>query len=226
VIQDDWEKVEVPEIPKDYLSLNFEDPPEVKLDNSLNLSTVRAVENTPEPGSSSAPPVQAKEVEARAPRSMDSDEDIPSRTLDKGKAPLAEEDEQIPNTEAISDAESMFGRSKYVDRDITSFIASDHVIGNHSRPSTPKFANLPTLQIPSVPEEPYVPVSMLSTERLPDFMSGADIPEMSTVAQRIGAYQSRREQMVKADTGLREWLIYVQTIRKADISIGMTHYPL
>jgi hypothetical protein len=156
---------------------------------------------------------------------MDSDEDIPTRNLDKGKAPLVEEEEHIPNTEAMSDAESMFARSKYVDRDITSFIASEHVvIGNHSRPSTPKFGNLPTLQIPSVPEEPHFPVSMLSTERLPDFMSGADIPEMSTVAQRIGAYQSRREQMVKADTGLREWLIYVQTIRKADISISITRY--
>jgi hypothetical protein len=223
VIEDDWEKVEVPETLKDYLSLNFEDPAQVKLNDSLNPSTVRVVEKTPEPESSSARQVQAKEVETTPPRALDSDEDIHSRNWNKGKAPLVEEEENIPNTEAMSDAESMFARSKYVDRDITSFIASDHVvIGNHSRPATPKFANLPTLQIPTVPEEPHVPVPMLSTERLPDFMSGGDIPEMSTVAQRIGAYQSRREQMVKADTGLREWLLYVQTIRKADISIGIT----
>lgn len=214
VIQDDWEKVEVPEIPKDYLNLNFGDPVAVKLDDSFNLSSVRTVEKTPEPESSTAPPVQAKEVEA----SMDSDDEVPTRHLDKGKAPLVEEDEEIHNTEAMSDAESMFVRSKYVDRDITSFIASDHVIADNSRPSTPKFSNLPTLQIPPVPEDSAVPVAILSTERLPDFMSGGDIPELSTVAQRIGAYQSRREQMIKTDTGLRAWLLHVQTFRKPDIS--------
>src|SRR5438046_6673330 len=41
-------------------------------------------------------------------------------------------------------------------------------------------------------------------------MLSKDIPEMSTLAQRVGAYQSRRDQMIRADTGLRGWLVKVQ----------------
>jgi hypothetical protein len=48
-------------------------------------------------------------------------------------------------------------------------------------------------------------------------MLGKDIPDMSTVAQRVGAYQHRREQMVKADTGLRGWLLQIQQSRPVSI---------
>jgi hypothetical protein len=49
--------------------------------------------------------------------------------------------------------------------------------------------------------------SRMTMDFLPPFMLGKDIPDMSSVAQRVGAYQTRREQMVKTDTGLRGWLL-------------------
>ena len=221
------EKVKVPQIPKTVLSLDLGGP---RLDEPLNLNPVNVAKESPirSPESSSrsrSKAIQEKDAEATAPPVSESD-DVPVRDLDKGKPPEIEEEDAILNTEAMScddhtDAESTFIRSKYVDRDITSFITSASANNNRnsnrnsSRPSTPKFANLPTLQIPPVPEESVIPP--LTPEMLPDYMRGSDIPEMSTVAQRIGAYQSRREQMIKADTGLRTWLLHVQTIRKPDL---------
>jgi hypothetical protein len=228
-VQNNLEKEEIPPIPKDYLRLNFGDQGESRHPEPLDLTSLEVTHETPAQSPESSAPgpsevIPDKEMEATAPPASESEHDVPIHKANKGKLPQVDEEEQIPNTEAMSsdgqtDAESII-RSKYVDRDITSFIASDHVIhntniDNTSRPSTPRFADLLTLQIPRIPEEPFVPA--FSTETLPDFMSGRDIPEMSTVAQRIGAYQSRREQMIKTDTGLRAWLLHVQTIRKPDL---------
>ena len=225
--QRDWENVEVPQIPKNVLSLDLGGP---RLDEPLNINPVKVAEESlvrsPESSSRSrSKAIQEKDVEATAPPASELD-DVPARDLDKGKSPQIEEEDTILNTETMScdnhtGTESTFIRSKYLDRDITSFITSESANNGHnsnrnsSRPLTPKFANLPTLQIPPVPEESIIPP--LTPEMMPDYMSGRDIPEMSTVAQRIGAYQSRREQMIKADTGLRTWLLHVQTIRKPDL---------
>lgn len=105
-------------------------------------------------------------------------------------------------------------RSKYIDRNITSFVTSEAVIRNRrdlSPPPVPKLT-LPALQTNPVPS-PASSTHTFSLDYLPHFMSGKDIPEMSTVAQRVGAYQSRREQMIKADTGLRGWLLQIQQTR-------------
>ena len=176
--------------------------------------TVPAVRETPSEIDEVADTQDVSEdlIEATAPLESVSDHDS-IRRLDKGKGKAVYTDENIPNSEAMSsdghtDPESTF-RSKYIDRDITSFISSEHVNMSHSdeRPETPTDV-VPPLQMRTVPEEPSM--EPFSFDYLPAFMSGKDIPEMSSTAQRAGAYQSRREQMIRADTGLRGWLLQVQ----------------
>ena len=75
-----------------------------------------------------------------------------------------------------------------------------------SRHDTRHENTLPPLQTPPLSNE----LQQYSFNYLPSFMLSKDIPDMSSVAQRVGAYQSRREQMIKADSGLRGWLVQVQ----------------
>ena len=157
--------------------------------------------------------VSEEHMEATAPPESTSDHDSSIQHLDKGKNNEVDLEEHIPNTEAMSsdghtDPESTF-RSKYIDRDITSFINPEHVnMSRNDERLEPAREAVPSLRTRTIPEEPSM--EPFSFEYLPAFMLGKDIPEMSTVAQRIGAYQSRRDQMIKADTGLRGWLLQVQ----------------
>ena len=129
---------------------------------------------------------------------------------------------------ASSDIEGDTHPSRYRDRDITSFII--HSRGLQSRDSEKPASRdsdhptLPPLQTDPVP----VPVSStqrLTLEFLPPFMLGKDILDMTTVAQRVGAYQSRREQMVKTDTGLRAWLLQVNHYRPPSLPQRMFPLP-
>ena len=156
--------------------------------------------------------VSEEPMEATSPPESVSDHDS-VRRLDKGKDKEVHGDEHIADTKAMSsvehsDTESTF-RSKYIDRDITSFINPKHVNMSHNdeRPETSR-DYVPPLQMRTVSEEPSI--QPFSIEYLPAFMFAKDIPEMSTVAQRVGAYQSRRDQMIKVDTGLRGWLLQAQ----------------
>jgi hypothetical protein len=108
-------------------------------------------------------------------------------------------------------------RSKYIDRNITSFVTSEAVIRSRRESSPPRVPKL-TLQTQLAPS-PASLTSSISLDRLPHFMSASDIPDMSTTAQRIGAYQSRREQMLKTDTGLRGWLLQVQQTRPSSVTL-------
>ena len=117
---------------------------------------------------------------------------------------------------ASSDIEGDTHPSRYRDRDITSFIIQSR--GLQSRDSDKPASRdsdrpvLPPLQTNPVPV-PASNTQRMTLEFLPPFMLGKDIPDMTTVAQRVGAYQSRREQMVKTDTGLRGWLLEVSHSR-------------
>ena len=162
-----------------------------------------------------SPDAHDETAEAHVPPESDSEEDIPTRRVDKGKGREIFPEDPITNTEAMSDddhtdPESTSFRSKYMDRDITSFIVPDHVIMSRNKSVPPKPA-LSVLQTQPVPEPLSPPPVAL--DFLPQFMLSKDIPEMSTFAQRIGAYQSRRDQMIRADTGLRGWLLQVQQTR-------------
>lgn len=144
-----------------------------------------------------------------------SEEDEPIARLDKGKEKELHSDSSPKTPRPLSTGTSIYPdavpRSKYIDRDITSFFATNVNIPRDSPRSeataTPK-AKLPPLQTQLVPPPPSF--SVLPLDHLPSFMSAQDIPTLSTVAQRVGAYQSRREQMTRADSGLRGWLLQIQ----------------
>ena len=146
-----------------------------------------------------------------------SEEDEPISRLDKGK-----ERETYPDSSPVSPVTprplsqgtsiypDAIPRSKYIDRDITSFFATNVNLPRDSPRSeapTPK-SKLPPLQTQPVPSPPSL--TILPLDHLPSFMSAHDIPQLSTVAQRVGAYQNRRDQLMKADSGLRGWLLQIQ----------------
>lgn len=138
-----------------------------------------------------------------------SEEDEPIGTLDKGKQKEIYSDSSSVTPRPLSRDTSIYPeavpRSKFIDRDITSFFMPRDSPGSEA--ALPK-AKLPPLQTQPVPPPPSLTVFPL--DHLPSFMSAQDIPTLSTVAQRVGAYQSRRSQMTKADSGLRGWLLQVQ----------------
>ena len=115
-------------------------------------------------------------------------------------------------------------RSKYIDRDITSFVTSEAVIRNRRDSSPPPVPKL-TLQTQFEPPAPSIAPPSIALDRLPHYLNASDIPDMSSAAQRIGAYQSRREQMLKIDTGLRGWLVQVQQKRPSSASMPQGIFP-
>jgi hypothetical protein len=134
------------------------------------------------------------------------DEDEPNDRLEKGKEKEVYSDSSPITPRRLSRGTSIYPdavpRSKYVDRDITSFFVT-----NVNIPATPK-SKLPPIETHPVPPLPSFTVFPL--DQLPSFMSAQDIPTLSSVAQRVGAYQNRRDQMMKADSGLRGWLLQIQ----------------
>ena len=138
-----------------------------------------------------------------------SEEDAPIGTLDKGKQKELYSDSSPVTPRPLSRDTSIYPeavpRSKFIDRDITSFFMPRD--SPRSEAATLK-AKLPPLQTRPIPPPPSLTV--LPLDHLPSFMSAQDIPTLSTVAQRVGAYQSRRSQITKADSGLRGWLLQVQ----------------
>jgi hypothetical protein len=164
------------------------------------------------------------------------DEDaVPAPRIDKGKGKEVYRDGDLQTpvlpSEMYPEAQP---RQKFIDRDITSFIANDNVIIQRDY-VPPKIlpAQLEESEESSQPRESMQhdaahqdargesttpSTHHFALDYLPDFMLSKDIPDMSTVAQRVGAYQSRRDQMVRADTGLRGWLLQIQQVRPTSIT--------
>ena len=153
----------------------------------------------------------------------DEEEEVPAPRLDKGKEPEIYHPPvpTFPEVETSPDAYPIpTARSKFIDRDVTSFLASEaEVIRESPRPQKPKQI-LPPIQTQPIPNPATARVMKL--DHLPQYMFGKDIPDMSTTAQRIGAYQGRREQMIRADTGLRGWLLHIQQNHPPAILQGKT----
>ena len=200
---EDWEKVEEEDAREEFPpSEERKESPEQPDRSPPEIPSAQRMSSIVNTAEATAPPESETEENA------DNLADLPDHQTHKSPHP-----DDISNA-ASSDIEGDLP-SKYRDRDITSFIVQSR--GLQSRDSDKPMSRdsdkpiLPQLHTNPVPVESSA--QHLTLDFLPPFMLGKDIPEMSTVAQRVGAYQSRREQMVKADTGLGGWLIHMSQSR-------------
>lgn len=197
---------------------------EMKTDASENVPDLQreeAVQNRYDPEESAGLPRVVEEVNPGPGYSSADEEHISKPRVDKGKGKEIYSGETPTSSQPTSPQTFNYPepvpRSKFIDRDITSFFASNVFISADSpRSQTPK-QTLPPLQTQPVPAPPTT--QPLPLNYLPHFMLGKDIPELSTVAQRVGAYQSRREQMARTDTGLRGWLLQIQQTQPLNLSL-------
>lgn len=161
-------------------------------------------------------------IKPRAPPESESEaeEEISPLALNKGKEKevYVDDPHEALSSDYNTDHDSVVG-SKYINRDITSFI-----VPRKKRNTT----HQPKPSVPPLQTKSDRPPSgnQISLDLLPPFMLSGDIPDMSTVAQRVGAYQSRRDQMLKADTGLLGWLVQIQQKRPPNIPQRMSNLDL
>ena len=148
-------------------------------------------------------PVAGTTVERYVP-----DEEVRTGRLNKGKEKEIYQDSEPARSVRETSPDPSLYRSKYVDRDITSFFVDS--VNLSARPQTPP---PPVPPVQARPNSPHASIQPFAIDFLPPFMLAKDIPEMSTAAQRVGAYQSRRQQMINTNTGLHSWLLEISQNR-------------
>jgi hypothetical protein len=199
----------------------------LSVEPTLPPSSMRVAPATPPPVTETETPPVAVEHQYIPPETTQGDpeptdpplgeheHDTPSERKERE---IVQIDSSAANSPASSTAyPNPVSRSKYIDRNITSFLTSEHVIRDESPPPVPRLPPAP-IQFQPTPREPTtLPVTL---EYLPLYMSAKDIPDMISQTQRIGAYLSRREKMTKADAGLRGWLLQVQQSKPSSTNLG------
>ena len=237
--ESDWEKVEEEDTREEPLPPSQEEAQEHETEEPPPPAEVAKQPDHEPPEIPDAHPMSAiadDTAEATAPPDSDPEDQDEVSSLPDHHTHKSPHPDDASNP-ASSDIEGDHPTSRYRDRDITSFIIqsrglhsrdSEKPMSSHSdKPPVSRDSDRPVLA--PLQTNP-VPVQESSTRMtmdfLPPFMLGKDIPDMSSVAQRVGAYQSRREQMVNTDTGLRGWLLQWSQSRPSSLPQRTPHCPL